>query len=109
MFENPDPPNRGEIALRISTCVPRDGNQKPVAVHSEPDAEAKYVKLRRRIGLHRPAAFGSQLPQHPASSARAEVTDAEAIHRGYGFLSGKRGFSRSAVETSGFVFIGAQS
>jgi biotin carboxylase len=55
--------------------------------------------------VHRPRAFGAKLPQRPAIISAAEVTDAEAIHPGYGFLSENADFAER-VESSGFVFIG---
>ena len=66
---------------------------KTVVVHSEADRDAKYVRARRRVGVHRPAAVGAELPEHPGDHRAAEVTDAQAIHPGYGFLSENADFA----------------
>src|SRR5436309_1645225 len=96
--------NRGEIALRIQRAC-RELGIKTVAVHSEADAEAKYVKLAdESVCIGPPPAALSYL-NIPAIISAAEVTDAEAIHPGYGFLSENADFAEK-VERSGFVFIG---
>ncbi|MBI3376120.1 MAG: acetyl-CoA carboxylase biotin carboxylase subunit [Betaproteobacteria bacterium] len=96
--------NRGEIALRIQRAC-RELDIRTVAVHSEADTEAKYVKLAdESVCIGPPAASGSYL-NIPAIISAAEVTDAEAIHPGYGFLSENADFAEKA-EKSGFVFIG---
>jgi acetyl-CoA carboxylase biotin carboxylase subunit len=78
---------------------------KTVAVHSEADAEAKYVRLAdESVCIGPPPSLKSYL-HVPAIIAAAEVTDAEAIHPGYGFLSENADFAER-VEQSGFVFIG---
>jgi len=99
--------NRGEIALRIQRAC-RELGIKTVAVHSEADAEAKYVKLAdESVCIGPPAAALSYL-NIPAIISAAEVTDAEAIHPGYGFLSESADFAER-VEKSGFVFIGPKA
>ena len=96
--------NRGEIALRIQRAC-RDLGIKTVVVHSEADREAKYVKLAdESVCIGPPAAAASYL-NVPAIISAAEVTDAQAIHPGYGFLSENADFAER-VEKSGFVFIG---
>ena len=96
--------NRGEIALRIQRAC-REMGIKTVAVHSEADAEAKYVKLADESVCIGPAASSASYLNVPAIISAAEVTDAEAIHPGYGFLSENADFAER-VNQSGFVFIG---
>ncbi len=96
--------NRGEIALRIQRAC-RELGIRTVVVHSEADTEAKYVKLAdESVCIGPPPASMSYL-NIPAIISAAEVTDAEAIHPGYGFLSENADFA-DKVEKSGFVFIG---
>jgi acetyl-CoA carboxylase biotin carboxylase subunit len=96
--------NRGEIALRIQRAC-REMGIRTVVVHSEADTEAKYVKLAdESVCIGPPPAAQSYL-NIPAIISAAEVTDAEAIHPGYGFLSENADFAEK-VEASGFVFIG---
>jgi acetyl-CoA carboxylase biotin carboxylase subunit len=78
---------------------------KTVAVHSEADAEAKYVKLADESVCIGPAPSSQSYLNIPAIISAAEVTDSEAIHPGYGFLSENADFAER-VEKSGFVFIG---
>jgi len=96
--------NRGEIALRVQRAC-RELGIKTVAVHSEADAEAKYVKLADESVCIGPAASSQSYLNIPAIISAAEVTDSEAIHPGYGFLSENADFAER-VERSGFVFIG---
>ncbi|WP_374340630.1 acetyl-CoA carboxylase biotin carboxylase subunit [Methyloversatilis sp.] len=96
--------NRGEIALRILRAC-RELGIRTVAVHSEADTEAKYVKLADESVCIGPAPSGQSYLNIPAIISAAEVTDAEAIHPGYGFLSENADFAER-VERSGFVFIG---
>jgi acetyl-CoA carboxylase biotin carboxylase subunit len=99
--------NRGEIALRIQRAC-RELGVKTVVVHSEADAEAKYVKLAdESVCIGPPPSAGSYL-NIPAIISAAEVTDAEAIHPGYGFLSENPDFAER-VSQSGFVFIGPRA
>jgi acetyl-CoA carboxylase biotin carboxylase subunit len=107
MFEKILIANRGEIALRILRAC-RELGIKTVAVHSEPDAEAKYVKLADESVCIGPAPSGMSYLNVPSIISAAEVTDAEAIHPGYGFLSENADFA-DRVEQSGFVFIGPRA
>lgn len=104
MFEKILIANRGEIALRIQRAC-RELGIKTVAVHSEADADAKYVKLADESVCIGPAQSHLSYLNVPAIISAAEVTDAEAIHPGYGFLSENADFAER-VEQSGFVFIG---
>lgn len=104
MFEKILIANRGEIALRVQRAC-RTMGIKTVAVHSTADAEAKYVKLAdESVCIGPPPAAQSYL-NIPAIISAAEVTDSQAIHPGYGFLSENADFAER-VEKSGFVFIG---
>jgi acetyl-CoA carboxylase biotin carboxylase subunit len=96
--------NRGEIALRIQRAC-RELGIKTVAVHSVADKEAKYVKLADESVCIGPAPSAQSYLNIPAVISAAEVTDATAIHPGYGFLSENADFAER-VENSGFVFIG---
>lgn len=99
--------NRGEIALRILRAC-REMGIKTVAVHSTADADAKYVKLADESVCIGPPASRESYLNIPAIISAAEVTDAEAIHPGYGFLSENANFA-DRVEKSGFVFIGPRA
>jgi len=90
--------------LRIQRAC-REMGIKTVTVHSEADAEAKYVKLADESVCIGPAPSDQSYLNIPAIISAAEVTDAEAIHPGYGFLSENSDFAER-VEKSGFVFIG---
>ncbi len=107
MFEKILIANRGEIALRIQRAC-RELGIKTVAVHSEADKEAKYVKLADESVCIGPAPSNQSYLNIPAVISAAEVTDAQAIHPGYGFLSENADFSER-VEQSGFVFIGPRA
>jgi acetyl-CoA carboxylase, biotin carboxylase subunit len=96
--------NRGEIALRIQRACKEMGI-KAVMVYSEADREAKYVKLADEAVCIGPAPSALSYMNMPAIISTAEVTDAEAIHPGYGFLSENADFAER-VEQSGFKFIG---
>jgi acetyl-CoA carboxylase biotin carboxylase subunit len=104
MFEKILIANRGEIALRILRAC-RELGIKTVAVHSEADTDAKYVRLADESVCIGPAPSAQSYLNVPAIISAAEVTDAEAIHPGYGFLSENADFGER-VEQSGFVFIG---
>src|SRR5258708_30429988 len=96
--------NRGEIALRIQ----RPGRElgiRAVMVYSEADRDTKYVKLAEEAVCIGPAPSAQSYLNMPAIISAAEVTDAEAIHPGYGFLSENADFAER-VEKSGFIFIG---
>jgi acetyl-CoA carboxylase biotin carboxylase subunit len=104
MFEKILIANRGEIALRVLRAC-RELGVKTVVVHSEADREAKYVRLADESVCIGPATPRDSYLNMPALISAAEVTDAEAIHPGYGFLSENADFAER-VEKSGFVFIG---
>jgi acetyl-CoA carboxylase, biotin carboxylase subunit len=104
MFEKILIANRGEIALRIQRAC-REMGIKTVAVYSEADREAKYVRLADEAVCIGPPPSAKSYLHVPAIIAAAEVTDAEAIHPGYGFLSENADFAER-VEHSGFVFVG---
>ena len=107
MFEKILIANRGEIALRIQRAC-REMGIKTVVVHSEADREAKYVKLADESVCIGPAPSALSYLNMPAIISAAEVTDAQAIHPGYGFLSENADFAER-VEQSGFVFIGPRA
>ncbi len=96
--------NRGEIALRILRAC-RELGVRTVAVHSTADTEAKYVKLADESVCIGPPPSAQSYLNIPAIISAAEVTDSEAIHPGYGFLSENADFAER-VEKSGFSFIG---
>ena len=96
--------NRGEIALRVQRACRELGIQA-VMVYSEADKDAKYVRLADEAVCIGPAPSGQSYLNMPAIISAAEVTDAEAIHPGYGFLSENADFAER-VEKSGFQFIG---
>lgn len=107
MFDKVLIANRGEIALRIQRAC-RELGIKTVAVHSEADREAKYVKLADESVCIGPAPSSQSYLNIPAVISAAEVTDAQAIHPGYGFLSENADFAER-VEQSGFTFIGPRA
>src|SRR5579883_2935073 len=96
--------NRGEIALRVLRACHTLGI-KTVAVHSTVDRNLKHVGMADESVCIGPAPAAESYLNIPAIIAAAEVTDAEAIHPGYGFLSENADFAER-VEQSGFVFIG---
>jgi acetyl-CoA carboxylase biotin carboxylase subunit len=96
--------NRGEIALRILRAC-RELGIKTVAIHSEADRDLKHVRLANESVCIGPAPSDQSYLNIPAIISAAEVTDATAIHPGYGFLSENADFAER-VEDSGFVFIG---
>lgn len=96
--------NRGEIALRILRACKEMGIQT-VAVHSKPDAELKHVLLADESVCIGPAASSESYLSMPAIIASAELTNADAIHPGFGFLSENADFAERVIE-SGFTFIG---
>jgi acetyl-CoA carboxylase biotin carboxylase subunit len=107
MFEKILIANRGEIALRVQRAC-RELGIKTVAVHSEADRDTKYVKLADESVCIGPAQSNLSYLNIPAVISAAEVTDAQAIHPGYGFLSENADFAER-VEQSGFVFIGPRA
>ncbi len=104
MFEKILIANRGEIALRVQRAC-RELGIRTVAVHSEPDRDLIHVKLADESVCIGPAPSDKSYLNIPAVIAAAEVTDAQAIHPGYGFLSENADFAER-VEKSGFAFIG---
>ncbi|WP_373020423.1 acetyl-CoA carboxylase biotin carboxylase subunit [Thiomicrorhabdus sp.] len=99
--------NRGEIALRVLRACKELGI-KTVAVHSTADADLKHVLLADESVCIGPAPSSESYLNVPAIISAAEVTDAEAIHPGYGFLSENADFAER-VEESGFKFIGPKA
>jgi len=96
--------NRGEIALRVIRAAQELGIET-VAVHSTADADAMHVRMANQsVCIGPPSSMQSYLNQ-PAILSACEITGAEAIHPGYGFLSENAGFAR-IIEESGLVFIG---
>jgi acetyl-CoA carboxylase biotin carboxylase subunit len=96
--------NRGEIALRVQRAC-RELGIKTVAVHSTADASLKHVLLADETVCIGPPPSKESYLNMPAIISAAEVTDAVAIHPGYGFLSENADFAER-VERSGFIFIG---
>ena len=99
--------NRGEIALRILRAC-REMGIATVAVHSEADRESLHVKLADESVCIGPAPSPQSYLNIPALIAAAEVTGADAIHPGYGFLAENANFAEQ-VEKSGFIFIGPKA
>jgi acetyl-CoA carboxylase biotin carboxylase subunit len=99
--------NRGEIALRILRACKEMGI-KTVAVHSTADTNLKHVLLADETVCIGPPASAQSYLNMPAIISAAEVTDAVAIHPGYGFLSENADFAER-VESSGFIFVGPPS
>ncbi|MGL5743024.1 MAG: acetyl-CoA carboxylase biotin carboxylase subunit [Legionella sp.] len=96
--------NRGEIALRILRACKELGIQT-VAVHSDVDKDLLHVRLADETVCIGPAPAQKSYLNIPAIISAAEITDAVAIHPGYGFLSENADFA-DIVEHSGFCFIG---
>ncbi len=96
--------NRGEIALRILRAC-REMGIKIVAVHSSADRDLKHVRLADESVCIGPPPSSDSYLNIPAVISAAEVTDAVAIHPGYGFLAENADFAEQ-VENSGFIFIG---
>jgi acetyl-CoA carboxylase biotin carboxylase subunit len=99
--------NRGEIALRILRACKELGI-KTVAVHSTADYSLKHVLLADESVCIGPPASQLSYLNMPAIISAAEVTDAGAIHPGYGFLSENADFAER-VENSGFIFVGPKA
>ena len=99
--------NRGEIALRILRAC-RQLGIRTVALHSVADRNAKYVMLADESVCIGPAQATNSYLNIASVIAAAEVTDANAIHPGYGFLSENADFAER-VEHSGFIFVGPRA
>src|SRR5271168_2008269 len=98
--------NRGEIALRIHRACKEMGIAT-VAVHSEADAGAMHVRLADESVCIGPAPVAKSYLNIPAIIAACEITNANAIHPGYGFLSENARFAE-IVEAHGFTFVGPE-
>jgi acetyl-CoA carboxylase biotin carboxylase subunit len=98
--------NRGEIAIRIHRACREMGIQT-VAIHSEADENALHVKMANESVCIGPAAADKSYLNIPSIMAAAELTDVEAIHPGYGFLSENAKFAK-IIEELGFTFIGPE-
>jgi len=99
--------NRGEVALRILRAC-RELGIRTVAVHSSADRDLKHVRLADESVCIGPPASAESYLNIPAVVSAAEVTDAVAIHPGYGFLAENGDFAER-VEQSGFIFVGPRS
>lgn len=99
--------NRGEIALRILRACKALGIQT-VAVYSKADADLMHVRLADEAICIGPAGAAQSYLHAPAIISAAEVSNADAIHPGYGFLAENADFAEQ-VEQSGFIFIGPRS
>jgi acetyl-CoA carboxylase biotin carboxylase subunit len=104
MFEKILIANRGEIALRVHRACKEMGIST-VAVHSDVDATAMHVRLADESVCIGPAPAAKSYLNIPAIIAAAEITGAQAIHPGYGFLSENARFAE-IVGTHGMTFIG---
>lgn len=107
MFDKLVIANRGEIALRILRAC-RELGIKTVAVYSSADRDLKHVRLADEAICIGPPASADSYLNIPALISAAEVTDAEAIHPGYGFLAESAEFSEK-VKQSGFIFVGPEA
>ena len=99
--------NRGEIALRVLRAC-QAMNIRTVAVHSTVDRNLKHVGMADESVCVGPPPAGESYMNVPALIAAMELTDAEAVHPGYGFLAENADFAER-VEESGFVFIGPRA
>ncbi|MEM6943256.1 MAG: biotin carboxylase N-terminal domain-containing protein, partial [Pseudomonadota bacterium] len=96
--------NRGEIALRVIRAAREKGIQT-VAIHSTADASAMHVRMADESVCVGPAPSLESYLNQPAIITACEITGAEAVHPGYGFLSENAGFAQM-VEEHGVAFIG---
>ncbi|PPR40678.1 MAG: Biotin carboxylase [Alphaproteobacteria bacterium MarineAlpha5_Bin12] len=99
--------NRGEIALRILRAC-RELDIKTVAIHSEADAEAMHVRLADESVCVGPAPAKNSYLNIPSIITAATITNSDAIHPGYGFLSENYKFAK-ILEEHGYKFIGPKS
>ncbi len=99
--------NRGEIALRILRAC-KELNIRTVAVHSDADRDLMHVRLADESVCIGPHPATQSYLSIPAIISAAEITDAVAIHPGYGFLAENADFAEQ-VEKSGFIFIGPRA
>src|SRR5271157_5450441 len=104
MFEKILIANRGEIALRVHRACKEMGIST-VAVHSEADASAMHVRLADESVCIGPASAAKSYLNIPSIIAACEITGAQAVHPGYGFLSENARFAE-IVEAHGYTFIG---
>jgi acetyl-CoA carboxylase biotin carboxylase subunit len=107
MFDKVLIANRGEIALRVHRACKEMGIAT-VAVHSQADANAMHVRLADESVCIGPAQAAKSYLHIPSIIAAAEITGAQAIHPGYGFLSENARFAE-IVEKHGLVFIGPKA
>src|SRR3989442_14666237 len=98
--------NRGEIALRVIAAC-KDLGIRTVAVYSEADRASLHVRFADEALCIGPAKSADSYLNIPAVISAAEITDVDAIHPGYGFLSENPGFAE-VCEMSGITFIGPQ-
>jgi len=99
--------NRGEIALRVLRAC-RELNIKTVAIHSEADENAMHVRIADESICVGPSQAQLSYLNIPAIITAATITDVDAIHPGYGFLSENQRFAE-IVEEHGYIFIGPKS
>ncbi|MEP7355490.1 MAG: acetyl-CoA carboxylase biotin carboxylase subunit [Acidobacteriota bacterium] len=104
MFEKILIANRGEIALRV-ICACKELGIRTVAVYSEPDRDSLHVRFADEAICIGPAKSALSYLNIPSVISAAEITNADAIHPGYGFLSENADFAE-VCETSGLTFIG---
>ena len=104
MFDKVLIANRGEIAVRIHRAC-RELGIKTVSVHSVADTDAMHARISDESVCIGPASVRDSYLNIPSIIAAAEITNADAIHPGYGFLSENANFA-SIVEEHGFTFIG---
>src|SRR5580692_11024166 len=106
MFEKILIANRGEIALRINRACKEMGIST-VAIHSTADADAMHVRLADESVCVGPPPAAQSYLNMPAIIAACEITGAEAIHPGYGFLSENARFAE-IVKAHGLIFVGPE-